>query len=282
MATLLQYQTKAALYNGPFDSVVGWAAAGMGYVIKTDNGQLIVIDGGHAEDGLPLLATLVEMTNDPIPKVDLWILTHPHLDHYGAIEEIANNPILRQKIDVKYIVFDFPNDFQDRAKNHVCQSINADMARVCAQLNAKIHKPKTGEMLSIDTLTIRFLFTPEDPTLFDNINQLSLIFTIQTEQKRCMFTGDAYIQNLQWLVEQYREDLKCDILQMPHHGLCDTGLLEFYQYTQAKLLLVPTSIAGDRTMHSDMYGDAPKANLFAEQNALCIKKAYEGNFEISI
>ena len=58
MATLIQYRTEASLYDGPFDGVVGWAAAGMGYLLRTDTGEWIVIDGGFAEDADGLLALL--------------------------------------------------------------------------------------------------------------------------------------------------------------------------------------------------------------------------------
>ena len=47
MAKLIQYSTRASQYSGAFDSEVGWAAAGMGYLIVTDGGRLIMIDGGY-------------------------------------------------------------------------------------------------------------------------------------------------------------------------------------------------------------------------------------------
>lgn len=55
MEKLIQYATKASAYDGPFDSVVGWSAAGMGYIVKSENGKIIVIDGGHDEDGFTAL-----------------------------------------------------------------------------------------------------------------------------------------------------------------------------------------------------------------------------------
>jgi len=48
MAKLIQYSTKDSLYDGPFGEGVGWSAAGMGYILQTDNGRLIVVDGGFA------------------------------------------------------------------------------------------------------------------------------------------------------------------------------------------------------------------------------------------
>ena len=85
------------------------------------------------------------------------------------------------------------------------------------------------------------------------------------------------------MTERYGENLRSHILQMPHHGLCDTGHLEFYKLVDAKVVLIPISVAGDRSMHSDMYSfESRKANLFAEENAEKVYKAFEGDCVIEI
>lgn len=89
MEKLIQYCTKASLYDGPFDSVVGWAAAGMGYLFKTANGHLVVVDGGNCEDAEAFVSLLEMNASTALPEIDLWIITHPHGDHYGALLEIA-------------------------------------------------------------------------------------------------------------------------------------------------------------------------------------------------
>ena len=58
MAKLIQYMTKESLYDGAFDNSY-WAAAGMGYVIVTENKKFIVIDGGHPNDSDSLIELLI-------------------------------------------------------------------------------------------------------------------------------------------------------------------------------------------------------------------------------
>ena len=62
----------------------------------------------------------------------------------------------------------------------------------------------------------------------------------------------------------------------------NTGNLEFYKKVDAKTVLIPISAAGDRTMRSDMYGDAPAVNRYAEDNADAVYKAFEGTVEIEL
>jgi len=108
MAKLIQYRTNASLYDGAFDSTVGWAAAGMGDVIVTDNKKLIVIDGGFGDDAEGILSILQSNTESEIPHVDLWIITHPHHDHCGAMRELACNENFRSKLTVGKIIYWFP------------------------------------------------------------------------------------------------------------------------------------------------------------------------------
>lgn len=282
MEKLIQYRTKASLYDGAFDSKVGWAAAGMGYLIVTQHGQLIVVDGGNAEDGEDFLA-LIESYADGKPVIEKWIITHPHGDHYGALLSIAKNPELAARIEVRELVYHFPEDFRDRRGNGIGY-VYPDFEKIHSVTGAVHHLPAVGETLTVDGMTIHMLYTPTDVTILDNPNQLSLIFTVQGGGRKILFTGDAYHRTMQIAVWRYGhgDTLKSDILQLPHHGLCDTGNMEFYKKADAKCVLIPISIAGDRTMRSDMYGDSPAVNRWAEDNADTVHKAFEGTVEIAL
>jgi len=280
MEKLIQYATKASAYDGAFDSRVGWAAAGMGYVIRTENGHLIVVDGGHPEDA-EAFTELLEANADGKPVVDLWVITHPHGDHYGALLEICSREELAARIEVKTLVYDFPEEFRDARGNGIGY-VYPHMEKILAVTGAEAVRPEVDEIMETDGMRLHFLYTPTDCSILNNPNQLSLIFAAQGGGKKIMFTGDAYHRNMQIVVWRYPNGLKSDILQLPHHGLCDTGNPEFYKTVDAKTVLIPISVAGDRTMRSDMYGDAPAVNRSAEDNADAVYKAFEGTIEIEL
>ena len=280
MEKLIQYATRASAYDGAFDSVVGWAAAGMGYLIRTKNGHLIAVDGGHPEDAEAFLE-LIEAIADGKPTVDLWIITHPHGDHYGALVEICRRTDLAERVNVRTLVYHFPEEFRDKNGNGLDYA-EPHFRNIRTVTGAKTVTPAEDQILETDGMKLHFLYTPSDCPILNNPNQLSLIFTVQGDGKKILFTGDAYARNLEIVLTRYPDDLKCDILQLPHHGLCDTGHLEFYRHADAETVVIPISAAGDRTMHSDMYGDAPSANRFAEENAKNVFKAFEGTVEIEL
>ena len=72
-AKLVGYCTKASLYDGEFNSTVGWKAAGMGYIIKTKTGNLIVVDGGNTEDADDFYALLRKYSDGNEIVIDYWI-----------------------------------------------------------------------------------------------------------------------------------------------------------------------------------------------------------------
>lgn len=281
MEKLIQYATKASAYDGAFDSAAGWAAAGMGYLLKTENGHLIVIDGGNLEDAEAFVELLEANADGKKPVVDLWIITHPHGDHYGALLKICKRNDLAERVTVKKLVYHFPEEFRD-AKGNGIGYVFPHFEKILAATGAEVCLPKVDETMDVDGMRFHFLYTPTDCSILNNPNQLSLIFTVQGANKKALFTGDAYHRNMQIVVWRYSNGLKCDLLQLPHHGLCDTGNLEFYKKVDAKTVLIPISVAGDRTMRSDMYVDAPAVNRFAEDNADAVYKAFEGTVEIEL
>lgn len=289
MEKLIQYMTRASLYDGPFDSTVGWSAAGMGYVCVTENGKFIVIDGGYGDDADSLLELLKTNSGSEKVQVDLWIITHPHFDHYGALREISKNPKLRPQVSVGKFAYYFPHDFCGKDGNPG-SLIGADntLKTIASEFGAEIFTPKRDDAVTVDGMEITFLYVPDDCSILNrgggNANLCSLIFTLESKNKKVMFTGDAYGRTMQLTAWRYHKELKCDVLQMPHHGLCDSYNADFYREVDPNTLLVPISRAGDRTMHSDMYADREgrNCNLDLESNAKNVLKAFEGTVEIEL
>lgn len=291
MEKFIQYRTKESLYNGAFDGKVGWAAAGMGDVIVTENGKLIVVDGGCGNDAEDFVALLEEQAGNRKPEIEYWIITHPHGDHYGCIQAIAKNPALSARIDIKQFWYWFPEEFLGRDGQSTSPQViggNRDMEAVCRVFGAASHRPARDEQIELDGMTLRFLYVPDDcsilNTAHDNANFTSLIFTVQGKNKKVMVTGDAYNRSMQVTAWRYYRDLKCDILQMPHHALCDSFCPDFFRYADPEVLLMPISIAGYRAMHSEMYayGTGGTTNLVVEARAKEVYKAFEGTVTLTL
>ena len=276
MAKIIQYATEASFFDGPFGGGAPWSAAGMGYLIVADSGKLIAIDGGHEAD-CRAFAALIEKHGG---VVDTWILTHPHRDHYRALRGICLDEGLRSRVKVGKIVYRFPEAFRDDEGEPITYAYE-HMDEIFAATGAERVIPEEGDEIRVDDLTVKILSVPSDtePTNCSP-NALSLVFTVTGKSGRVVFTGDSYENCLSHVFDKYADCLKADVLQMPHHGLCDTGHRGFYDAVGARTLLIPISKAGHRCMRSGIYGNETDLVCEMEDNAETVYLAYRGTCEI--
>lgn len=266
------FSTADSFYDGEFNSKVGWKAAGMGYVVKTENGKMIAIDGGNTADAFNFYRFLAEYSPTDEVVIDYWIITHPHGDHINALIAMMENRFI--DIKVKNFIYYFPEGFNDAS----CIYYISEMKRVTKHYGANVITPKKGQKIKLDNVELEFYYVPTDYTGFTSGNQLSLIFSI-TADKRVMITGDAFENGLKAAANSYGSKLKCDILQMPHHFLCDTGYQAFYDYVGANTLILPTCISGYEAMTSPTSeyknNSKYKINKKVHDNAATVYKAFE-------
>ena len=289
MARFIQYATHASLYDGEFGGTAGWPAAGMGDIIVTKDGRLIVVDGGHSADAEGLLALLEKETDGTAgPTVALWVITHPHGDHTGALRAISLDARLRERVEIQRIVWYFPQEFRDaRGVPGALASADAEMREICAACGAEPHTPARGEEIAVDDVRLTFLYVPDDCSIYGstgkNVNLCSLILSVAGETRRVLVTGDAFRPSLQITAFRYGQALKCDALQMPHHALCDSWCEDFYRLAAPTTVLLPISRAGYRAMHSTYAAEeGARVNAAVESAAREVFKAFEGNAELKI
>ena len=191
----------------------------MSYVLQTGEGKLIVIDGGNKQDAGHLQDTLIRL-GGPEPVVDLWLLTHPHLDHVDALLEIFSrpHPLKVKKVYSCFLSYEFykANDFEGCTDARTTQEFNAFAAEhpdIC-------HTFEKGQRFMIDSVEINVLHVPEGETLPMNvINNSSVVFRVDAEGQRILFVGDLGEEAGDRVLETVpAEDLHADFVQMAHHG----------------------------------------------------------------
>ena len=84
------------------------------YVIKTENGKLIVIDGGidgAGKDRAPYMPTALRsvlgLGQDEYFEVEAWFLSHAHKDHMYELSKMLNEYSAESNYKINNIYFDF-------------------------------------------------------------------------------------------------------------------------------------------------------------------------------
>ena len=205
----------------------------MGYILKTVNNKLIVIDGGTTEDTNNL--------KDHIYKeggvVNYWFITHAHDDHAGAFTQIVDD----ENIKIENIHVSL-NDKEWYEKNDPTRAeFGANLIDILnsEKIKNKVHEPNINEEITIDNLNVQILGV-KNPEIVENAgNEQSMVIKFQTPQSSLLILGDTGVNSSEKLLNTQKEKLNCDIVQMAHHGQSG-ATKELYTVVSPKICLWPT------------------------------------------
>jgi beta-lactamase superfamily II metal-dependent hydrolase len=194
----------------------------MGYIIKTDNDKIIVIDGGTSDDTENLLQKINEYTG----KVDYWFITHPHQDHATAFIEIVNN----YNIDIGKV---YVTTEDEEWYNNYGDTIKSE------KISSKVEEVTLNEQIQIDNIKCEILGIKNPEITKNAINNSSMVIKMETKKNSILFLGDTGVESGNKLLDNQKEKLKVNILQMAHHGQQGVSK-EIYEYIKPKICLWPT------------------------------------------
>ncbi len=240
--------------------------SGMGFVIRLDDGSFIIIDGGGGDrnhiDSNNLLSILKEQSpkGTDKPVIAAWIFTHCHDDHIGVFNAFSND--FHDKVEIKQIYYSFPMPkdilahasymFDDDYYSY--PQFDAIIKKYYS--NADIIRPHSGERYYIKNAVIEMLFTYDDhfPHSYEggelgDLNTTSLIFTVDIGGQKMMITGDAEESGMFKVLNNFGNHIKCDILQLSHHG--QNGTVSFYSAVNPKYVLVPISHVDENRVYKN-------------------------------
>lgn len=155
-------------------------------LIETPDKHNILIDTG------PQLYNYISTRDKIIPylkrlgynKIDMIIITHPHMDHAGGLKYLIEN------FNVSRIfVYEKPDSI-DYAYEYLSK----------------------GDYVSINDVIINILAPEKEILLDSDENETCLIMELKYKGFSMLFTGDAPKSDLDFISGEY------DILKVPHHG----------------------------------------------------------------
>ena len=211
------------VYNDPD------TASGMTYLIRMKDGSFIIIDGGFNIDAVGLINVMRRIhplyDSDKPFTVKAWIITHPHDDHCQLLHRVMTEAIVKKKLDIKQLMYDFSDSTLLEARDPEWTP-EAERVRMYAQklrgTGTRIVKPHTGMTYVIGELSVKVLFSAAEYALTDarSVNDASLVFTAENGGKRLMILGDTGVISGKLFMDMYKpEDIHADIVQVAHHGL---------------------------------------------------------------
>lgn len=203
----------------------------MSYIIDCPQGGTVVIDGGmDCDEDADFLYSELEKRGK---KVDLWFFSHCHIDHYGAWLRLMERGNF--DIEIGRICYHFPRPQWLSEKE--------DASRTERFFSA-IHRcefpmvtPRYGDVFSCGGLEIEVLNEPVDYEQYSSINPTGIILKVAFPKQSVLFLGDFDVEAEENFKRNFSaEKLRCDIVQMAHHG--QNGVSKaFYEMIRPKYCL---------------------------------------------
>jgi len=225
---------------------------GNSYVIRTRQGKVIVMDGGMPGEAGYLRGFVGALGNE----VEAWFLSHPHIDHVGAINEILKEP---KRFDIKTIYYSrlspgfYKNDsmcieLYDNLEKYRRPSpaiprrdpMSEGFDENANGSQAKVVDTQAGLTGEIDGVNFKILAVKNEEITTNDFNNSCMIVKMWSTARSVLFLGDAGEEEGEKALNgPFRDDFYCDYLQMAHHGQQGVNK-KFYQSIKFKACLWPT------------------------------------------
>jgi beta-lactamase superfamily II metal-dependent hydrolase len=186
------------------------------FLIRTESGKTILMDGGFREDAPKLLEALRRQTGSDVPHIDAWFLSHVHGDHIRCLFEMMEHH--REEFTLGKLYFNFPS-LQFMERNEPGDAPDAETFYSLLPLFAKeTCIVSQGDRYEIGEATFDVLYCP-NPAFTQNAgNNSSVILRMTLGGKTFLFLGDAGVEEGDALLALYGDGLQSDYCQMAHHG----------------------------------------------------------------
>lgn len=205
----------------------------MGYVLKTKN-KTVVIDGGLKEDAQNLIDNINRVGGG---KVDVWFITHPHMDHAQAFMEIVQNTEI--EIGKVYVTLNEIDWYKQNETSRIEEIQNFFSIIESDRLKGKVEEVYLNQTINIDNLECEIIGIKNPEITTNPINNSSMVIKMNINDKSMLFLADTGKESGQKLLQNQKDKLKADIVQMAHHGQNGADR-DVYEAINPEICLWPT------------------------------------------
>lgn len=191
-------------------------------ILINDNNTITLIDAGPSINAKELVKYL---KNQQINKIDNLILTHPHEDHFGGMNEVLNQfkvinffspKVTVDTDDYKYLLYNL--------KLH-----NLDIKTIRGGLSINLGKNCIGKFLA------------PSKEYYDNLNNYSAVLKINYINNSFILCGDCETEEENEILSSY-PDIKSDVIKIGHHGSKTASSEEFLKKVSPHIAIISDGI----------------------------------------
>ena len=209
-------------------------------LVNLTGGVQILIDGGQPNS--EVLSELAKVLPANDSYIDLIVMTHPQLDHFGGLIDVLK----------KYEVGVFLSTGRKGEIDAYSELIKVLKARDVPYIIGE-----AGDVIRHEDASFSVLSPKPQNLLSKELNDTSLVMLLESRGLKALYTGDIGFSVEKQLVKE--RDLQAQILKVPHHGSRFSSSEEFLNEVKPQIAVIgvgknsyghPTSVALDRLQNS--------------------------------
>ncbi len=186
-------------------------------VLVTYKGESVLVDSGPASSG----KTTAEYLMLYSPNIDYFFVTHPHEDHMGGAAEIISST------NTEHFVL----STLESGENFYTDALEAAENR-----GTEVIRLEDGAVFDTGNITVTVLDVFD--FFSDDFNNSSLILKIEADGNTLLVTGDAEVEEEEYLLANFSGELKADILKAGHHGSHTSTSEEFLEAVSPEFAVI--------------------------------------------
>ena len=201
---------------------------GMCLLVQCPDYSFFVVDSGHYfqfNDNDRIYKFMRERTPDGQKVVvNGWFITHGHSDHVSKLLDFLRyntGDVVIEGFYQNLLPAEYPLGEDSNPEE---RALAVKLFRELEAFPAPVYKLHSGMRFYIRNLCFDVLSTHEDiyPEQITDYNDSSCVLMLHAEGSKVFIPGDAAVLASRVLEARYAETLRCDVIQVAHHG--HTGL----------------------------------------------------------
>ncbi len=250
---------------------------GMCYIFTLEDGSFIIYDGGGANGGdAKRLYDVLKKLNKRSDGINIaaWIVTHPHWDHRAVLEGFMSN--YGSQVKLELLAFNSLDFYEMYNSSDYDESGDKSLPEIVSKYGAKLLIPFTGQYFYVRNIRFDVLYSHESvfPESLGVYNNSSMVTRVTLGNQTITFLGDVQTEGSKIITSMYKgTDIKCDIVQVSHHGY-DGATKEVYKLLSPSVLLWPTDQASFEKQTASASADGYKGVDYFISHDLGVKEIF--------
>ncbi len=246
----------------------GETYAGDCVIYTTPDGYVMMVDCGNHLSYQELIPVLDRLG---IEKIDVFVMSHPHIDHIGSFSEIAGHVKIGKvyKNYLEYTSAVYKKGMATIAEQGLDTQIlyEGDSFKLGEYVDVQVFWPYEGQVV--------------DPSAAGDTNHSSIAMRITYGDSSFWTSGDLYIADEVILASKYGSRIQSDVVKMNHHGRETSNSRAFINALQPKIAVATKSeMSNIPVLNSYRAGGASVVFHTAIDGTVVVSTTGDGHYEV--